>query len=213
MSPRKAKTQDTSNYKNLGTFHWKDFTPESGSYDPGKCNLKPQVEFLHPEGHNYTFHDHQKKTVITVHYDSEYVFDHYYKKIVVSMNWVNGDGEVRTETLKMFLDNFYNYCLQSGERIKQVKVETQVKAIIEATGKTENEVRAFLFGEQPKVLETKMSESVIDDSLKEQVIEQQTISTENEKSVPSETPDTPVSDNEVIPEKRGRGRPPKATTV
>ncbi|MEJ1930340.1 hypothetical protein WDZ92_08655 [Nostoc sp. NIES-2111] len=142
---RKAKQYDTTAYTNLGAYHWKEIS-EGINYDAGKANIKPKVQYLHPDGYEETFYDHIKQTVMVVKYDEEYVLDHYYSKIVKGFNWENRDGTIREDILKRFLDRFYDYCCSHTEAQKQRQLEQQIKTLMAATGKTEDEIKAWMEG-------------------------------------------------------------------
>lgn len=198
----KKKTIDVSGYRATGSYHWSDFTGK-GNYDPGKANLKPRVEFLHPDGYSQPFYDHDRKTVVYVQYDENYVFNHYFQKIVVSNGWVDEEGNIRKDILRMFLDRFYDYACLESERVKTEKLEQQIKQMVSITGKSEEEVRAFLLGEQEKreVENINLPEvHEIEEPIKNDApTEIATVDAPSE-SIHSET-------------KRGRGRPPKMKAI
>lgn len=144
--PRHKKQYDTSNYQDLGTFHWSEIA--SGQhFDAGKSQINPQIGFLHPDGEDKTFVDHVKQTMITIHYDREYVMLFFYKKIISGFGWEQSDGTIREDILKRFLDDFYGYCCSYTEAQRQKQIENQIQALIAATGRTEQEIREWMDGQ------------------------------------------------------------------
>jgi hypothetical protein len=144
MVPRKAEIQDTSDYKNLGKHHWKEYTSTGGTYDPGKANLKPRVEFMNPGGCEKVFFDHDKQTKTVVVYDSEYVFEHYYQKLVVSMGWTEA-GVLEEDNLQRFFEQFIAYSKSVGERERLAKIKQRaIEMAVDFPAKTASEWEVFL---------------------------------------------------------------------
>ncbi|MBW4678401.1 MAG: hypothetical protein KME52_31815 [Desmonostoc geniculatum HA4340-LM1] len=144
MSPKKAEIIDTSNYLKLGKHHWKEFTSATGKYDPGKANFKPRIEMLSPNGYEKTFYDHEKQTMAEVLYDAEYVYEHYYQKLVVSMGWMDS-GTLDEDVLQLFFEKFFEYCKNVGEREHLAKIEQRAQQLaIEFPGQTVEQWRDFL---------------------------------------------------------------------
>ncbi|WP_223280149.1 hypothetical protein [Nostoc sp. PA-18-2419] len=144
MSPKKPEIIHTSNYANLGKHHWKAFTSSTGKYDPGKANFKPRIEMLSPNGWERNFYDHDKQTVITVIYDQEYVYEHYYQKLVVSMGWMDS-GTLDEDVLQLFFKAFFEYCQNVGQREYLIKIEQRAQQLaIEFPGQTAEQWKAIL---------------------------------------------------------------------
>lgn len=144
--PRKAKQYDVSTYTCVGEHHWTEIS-HGAYFDAGKSQVKPKLEFLHPDGHKAYFYNHDTQTYKTVTYDREYVMQYFYQKVVIGFGWEQSDGTIREDILKRFLDDFYGYCCSHTEAQKQKQIESQIQALIAATGRTEQEIREWMDGQ------------------------------------------------------------------
>ncbi|MEH1775088.1 hypothetical protein, partial [Nostoc sp.] len=144
MTPKKTENINTSDYIHQGQTHWKEHTSTYGKFNPGIANFKPRVEMLSPTGMIKTFYNHENKTQIDVLYDSEYVYEHYYQKLVVTMGWME-TGSLDEEVFQLFFNHFFDYCSNVGEKQRLAHLDKRANELaIEFPNLTAEQWKEFL---------------------------------------------------------------------
>lgn len=135
--------ETTKEYKTLPKAHWKEFTT-TGKYNPGILSIQPTVEFLGDMGFTRVAVNDKKFTKQQVAYDKEYVFEFFYKKLVLGMGFVI-DGVLNDGLLELFLGELLIYSRGADDRRKAEELDDAARKLAaQFPQKTAEQWKAFL---------------------------------------------------------------------
>ncbi|MEH2195673.1 MAG: Rho termination factor N-terminal domain-containing protein [Nostoc sp.] len=120
---------EVTQYPHIGQFHWKYFQKENGKRNVAVSSTVPRVEMMLESGLVKEFTDKKRCHNYSVLFDSEYVFDYLYQKIVVNMGWSMGD-KLDSNVLRCFLDDFLLHCeeVHRQKDVPDIKAQAQYLA-------------------------------------------------------------------------------------
>ncbi|MCW5315626.1 hypothetical protein GTQ43_20855 [Nostoc sp. KVJ3] len=116
------------NYPHIGQFHWQYFQQQGGKRNVAVSSTVPRVEMMLDSGMVKEFSDKKREHCYSVLFDSKYVFEYFYQKIVVNMGWEN-NGRIDIKVLRCFLDDFLLHCESKCSSREQQSIEAQALAL------------------------------------------------------------------------------------
>ena len=143
----KTPTQDTSNYRNIGQFHWRD----ENLIAPGIKAVKPNREMLTPGGYAHKSISSKDETVKVIIYDRDYVIEQLYALLEGIGVYQNGKtDEVLRDSLLNDLDNIGP---KRNLMDKLSKLRSIAKQISETTGSSVEDAYQMLLNQSPDLKE------------------------------------------------------------
>ncbi|MEH1794624.1 Rho termination factor N-terminal domain-containing protein [Nostoc sp.] len=111
-------------YPHIGQFYWQHFQQQDGKRNVAVSSTVPRVEMMLETGMVKEFTDKKREQSYSVLFDSSYVFDYFYQKIVLNMGWEN-NSRIDINVLRCFLDDFLLHCETKCSSKEQQAIEAQ----------------------------------------------------------------------------------------
>jgi hypothetical protein len=128
---RRKKEVDISGYEQLKTITWVEAL-EGKRKDVGVVSQLPNSAMLSKSGQKIRRVDHENKQYQDVVYDSSYVYDYYYKRLIKPLNFFVGED---------FDDTAYNtFC----KRLRDYAIKLQSEEIKESFREKARELAVML---------------------------------------------------------------------
>lgn len=98
--------KNIENYQHVGNYTWREAIEQGKAV--GILTTNPHPEMLTAKGHKKDISNAATKTYITVSYDEDYILDFMHRRLVVGLNFMQGETLDENQYRKLF-DKQINY--------------------------------------------------------------------------------------------------------
>lgn len=125
--------KNIENYQHVGNFTWREAIVQGKAV--GVLTVSPHPDMLTAKGYKKDISNAASQTYVTVSFDEDYVLEFLHRKIVLGLNFMEGEKLDREQYLKL-IDKQINYSLAESTRESDAKLIKDAQDMSDRYGNT-----------------------------------------------------------------------------